>query len=353
MKIAITADLHLKTNGEYPERFNALKNILECLLREDVENLIIAGDLFDAGSQNYSIFDDLCKAKKYSNIKFYIIAGNHDSNINSKYFTAANIKVFNDPEPFIFNDSAYSFFFIPYLPGGSMGGIIAGHKKSIKEPWILIGHGDYLSGIRDPNTYETGVYMPLGRTDIEFYNPSKVILGHIHKKMEMGRVFYPGSPCGMDINEAGRRSFIMLDTNDSEITVKKVDSDYIFFNETLVALPTTDESDYIKKKIDDFKKGWDLSMEEIPRARIRLKVKGYTSDRKKLETVLRELLSDFTFYNDEGPDLSLVSVLNDTERINIVERAKEKIDAVGESQGFSQSKKDLVMEQALSIILKE
>lgn len=353
MKIAITADLHLKTNGEYPERFNALKNILECLLKEDVENLIIAGDLFDAGSQNYSIFDDLCRAKKYSNIKFYIIAGNHDSNISSKYFTAANIKVFNDPEPFIFNGSAYSFFFIPYLPGRSMGEIIAGYRQSIKEPWILIGHGDYLSGIRDPNNYETGVYMPLGRTDIEFYNPSKVILGHIHKKMNIGRVSYPGSPCGMDINETGRRSFIVLDTADTGITVKKVDSDYIFFNETLISLPMAGESDYIKNKIDDFKRGWDLSIEEIPRARIRLKVKGYTSDRKILEVVLRESLSDFTFYNDEGPDLSSVSVFNDTDRINIVARVKEKIDVIGESQGFSQSKKDLVMEQALSIILKE
>ncbi|MEI7616379.1 MAG: metallophosphoesterase, partial [Actinomycetota bacterium] len=352
MKIAITADLHLKTNGEYPERFNALKNILERLLREEVENLIIAGDLFDIGSQNYSIFDDLCKEKKYSNIKFYIIAGNHDTNVNSKYFTAANIKVFNEPEAFVFKDSPCSFLFIPYLPGRSMGEIIAENRHYIKEPWILIGHGDYLSGIRDPNTYEAGVYMPLARTDIEFHNPSRVILGHIHKKMETGRVCYPGSPCGMDINETGRRSFIMLDTDGSGITEKKVESDYIFFSETLIALPMTGEFDYIKKKTGNFKKEWDLSMEEIPRARIRLKVKGYTSDRKRLETVLQESLADFTFYNNEGPDLSSVSVFNDPERINIVERVKEKIDAIGESQGFSQSKKDLVMEQALRIILK-
>ena len=353
MKIAITADLHLKTNEEYPERFNALKNILECLLKEDVENLIIAGDLFDIGSQNYSIFDDLCKEKKYSNIKFYIIGGNHDSNINSKYFTAANIRIFNEPEPLIFNDSAYSFFFIPYLPGRSMGEIISRNRQFLKDPWILIGHGDYLSGIRDANTYESGVYMPLGRPDLEFYNPAMVILGHIHKKMEIGRVCYPGSPCGMDINETGRRSFLLLDTSDLSITVKKVDSDFIFFSETLIALPTANEFDYIKNKIGDFIKGWDLSIGEIPCARIRLKVKGYTSDRKRLETVLKESLSAFTFYNDEGPDLSSVSIFNDPERINIVERAKKRVDALEENQGYSQLRKDLIMEQALSIILRE
>ena len=47
MKIAITADLHLTTKKEHPERFNALKEILEHLRRENVPPLIIAGDLFD------------------------------------------------------------------------------------------------------------------------------------------------------------------------------------------------------------------------------------------------------------------------------------------------------------------
>ena len=52
MKIAITADVHLKTGQEYPERYNALKDILDVLANEDIHTLIIAGDLFDAGSQN-------------------------------------------------------------------------------------------------------------------------------------------------------------------------------------------------------------------------------------------------------------------------------------------------------------
>ncbi len=43
MKIAITADVHLKTGQQYPERYNALKDILEVLVREDIHSLIIAG----------------------------------------------------------------------------------------------------------------------------------------------------------------------------------------------------------------------------------------------------------------------------------------------------------------------
>ena len=66
--------------------------------------------------------------------------------------------------------------------------------------------------------------------------------------MELGKTFYVGSPCGLDINETGKRSFLILDTNNLNIIPKTVDTDYIFFNETLIALPTENEFDFIKIK---------------------------------------------------------------------------------------------------------
>ena len=47
MKIAVTADLHLKSREECPERWNALENIINQMLAEDIKILIIAGDLFN------------------------------------------------------------------------------------------------------------------------------------------------------------------------------------------------------------------------------------------------------------------------------------------------------------------
>ena len=353
MKIAITADVHLKTGQEYPERYNALKDMLEALVREDIRVLIVAGDLFDIGSQNYSVFDELCRDKKYAGIDFHVIPGNHDSAIGQKYFTAPNIRIYNEPELISFGDTGPGFFFIPYLAGKSMGEVIAKHKDSLPDRWVLVGHGDYLSGTRDPNNYESGVYMPLGRPDIEYYEPSRVILGHIHKKMETGKVRYPGSPCGMDINETGRRSFIILDTNDLSINERTVNSDYLFFSENLLALPTSNEFENIKNKITGFVKSWDLSKDEVSKARIRLKVKGYTSDKRMLEAAISKSLEGFKFYNDEGAGLSEVSIFNDLERISIVERVKEKVELLGRDCRYSQEKVDLILEQALGIILKD
>ena len=353
MKIAITADVHLKTGQEYPERYNALKDMLEALVREDIRVLIVAGDLFDMGSQNYSVFDELCRDKKYAGIDFHVIPGNHDLAISQKYFTAPNIRIYSEPELISFGDTGPGFFFIPYLAGKSMGEVIAKHKDSLPDRWVLVGHGDYLSGTRDPNNYESGVYMPLGRPDIEYYEPSRVILGHIHKKMETGKVSYPGSPCGMDINETGRRSFIILDTNDLSINERTVNSDYLFFSENLLALPTSNEFENIKNKIASFVKSWDLSKDEVSKARIRLKVKGYTSDKRMLEAAISKSLEGFKFYNDEGAGLSEVSIFNDLERISIVERVKEKVELLGRNCGYPQEKVDLILEQALGIILKD
>ncbi len=353
MKIAITADVHLKTGQEYPERYNALKSILDVLVNDDIHTLIVAGDLFNAGSQNYAVFDELCRDKKYAGIDFHVIPGNHDFSLGPKYFTAPNIRIYNEPSLVSIGETEPGFFFVPYLTGMSMGEVIAKHSASLPDRWVLIGHGDYLSGTRDPNNYESGVYMPLGRSDIEHYNPAKVVLGHIHKKMDTGKVCYPGSPCGMDINETGRRSFIILDTSDLSITEKEVNTEYLFFIENLLALPTSNEFEDIKAKIGSFIEGWGLDSQEVLKARVRLKVKGYTSDKKMLEKVIKQSFEGFKFYNDEGADLTEVSLFNDPERISIVERAKAKVELLSREYGYPQQKRDLIMEQALSIILKE
>ena len=351
MKIAITADIHLKSDGKYPERLNALKNILDQLLEENIENLIVAGDLFDLESQNYSIFDNLCKEKKYGNIQFFIIRGNHDRNISSKYFTSPNIKVFNEPGFVTFGNLEPGFLFIPYSAKQSMGHFLAKHRHLPEDNWVLVGHGDYLSGIKNINEYEPGVYMPLSRLDIEYYKPAKVFLGHIHKNMQAGKVYYPGSCCSIDINETGKRSFLIVDLNDLKVYEKTIETDYIFFNETMVCMPALNEFESLKAKVARLIKEWGLSSTEILKTRIRLKVKGYTTDIKKLDLTLKDAFSGFTFHDSAGPDLSGVFLFNDPERISIVERVKKSIDILDETMECDQEKKDIVLEQALDIIL--
>jgi DNA repair protein SbcD/Mre11 len=353
MKIAITADIHLTSRKKYPQRWNALANIFDNMLSKDIKNLIIAGDLFDKESQNYSEFDQLCKQEKYSdaNIKLYIIPGNHDASIKAGHFTSKNIKIINEPEIIKFGQQDINFFFIPYIAGKSIGEIIAEYQHRLSEYWVLIGHGDYIPGLREPNPYEPGIYMPLTRNDVEYYTPAIVILGHIHKGMNLGKIYYPGSPCGLDINETGRRNFFTLDTNTLEIEDRVVDTDYLFFNENIVVLPVENEFDYMEKKILDMIEGWNITEQEVHKVRMRLKVKGYTTNKPKLLKVIKQTLKDYAFYNNEEPNLDEVSLFDDPERIGIVEKVMEEIESLNWDDGITQ--KEDILEQALHIILKE
>lgn len=210
MKIAITADLHLRQDR--PERLNALMRLFENLMGEGISHLIIAGDLFDKETSNYAFFEELLRA--YPGIECMIIPGNHDPGLRQEHFLAENIRVFRDIELIKFED--VPILLLPFSFERTMDEALAEFFSDTKAPsrWVLISHGDYITGLKTPNPYEEGIYMPLSLQAIRKYSPERVILGHIHKptyRGELGIVCYPGSLCGLDINETGPRGYIVLD----------------------------------------------------------------------------------------------------------------------------------------------
>jgi DNA repair exonuclease SbcCD nuclease subunit len=114
MRVAVTADVHLRTQGEHSERYNALENILQQMSAEGMENLLVAGDLFDKDFSNYSEFEELCR--KYSKIRLHIIPGNHDPGISGKSIVGDNIHIYTDPTALQFGST--TFLLIPYEEKG-------------------------------------------------------------------------------------------------------------------------------------------------------------------------------------------------------------------------------------------
>ncbi len=353
MKIAVTGDVHLTSQDEHPERYNALGNIVEQMISEEINTIIIAGDLFDAHCQNYSEFDGFCRQRKYDSIKFYIIPGNHDSQLHGKHLMAKNVNVITDPEIISMGSPEVKFLFLPYAKDRTMGDNIALFKSDLElGDWVLIGHGNFIGGIREINPYEPGTYMPLTRKDIELYKPGKTLLGHIHKSMDQEIVHCVGSPCGLNINETGHRRFIVLDTDSLSVAGKTVDTDYLYFDESLIALPMADEVDYIRNKIKAAIKRWGVRDEEKSKIRARIQFRGYTSDARMLKQTINESLAGISFYNDEEPNLSGVSVYDDPERIEVANRVSAWIDELEWNEGLDHPSKDDILAQALKSILE-
>ncbi len=354
MKIVITGDLHLTTRKDNPERYRTLEDILSQMIEGHINAIIISGDLFDASSQSYADFEALCRDHSCREIKFYIIPGNHDIDINNTAIVADNVHVITEPELVPVDPDGPDFLFLPYGKYKTMGEGIAPFAPGLApDKWILIGHGDWAEGLREINPYEPGVYMPLTREDVRTYRPAKVFLGHIHKPLDRQKVHYVGSPGGLDITETGRRRFLVYDTGTDEVEPQFVDTDVIYFNESLVILPVEDERTYLREEIESRIASWGICEEDCMKVQVRVKVRGYSSDRRSLMQTLNECFRGYSFYMDEEPDISEVYVSNDLDRSYIAERVRGKISGFEWASGLADPDKEQIMLAALRVIYGE
>lgn len=353
MQIAVTADLHLSERKEYPQRYRALELLLDTLLNMKINHLIIAGDLFDQESHNYKDFDAVCSRPRYKNIQFHLIPGNHDPSLEQKMLGSENAQVYSSAECKQFDLMSMMFFFLPYSGNKTMGEGIARHADKLEEnKWILISHGDWISGLSEPNPWEPGIYMPLARSDIEQFRPAQVILGHIHKPVDSIEIHYPGSLCGLDINETGKRRFLTIESETGGIESIPFYPDIIYFNESITVLPVQDEEKYLKNQIKKMVASWDIPDSEKDKIRLRLKVSGYSKDKNKLSKMIDQELKDITFH-DHTPDLSQVYVSDDLDREEITKQVYREIENLHWQENQDEPDKDQILLQALRVIYEE
>jgi len=352
MRIAITADFHLREKDETPERYKTLENMLASLERLGIRKLIICGDTFDKGFSNYSDFEKSCG--NHPEIEVLLIPGNHDAQIEQRFFASRQIRVFDKPAVESIDD--FTVVFIPYKEGQTMDMHVAQVKGSacLPEKWILIGHGEYITKNRVVNPAEPDAYMFISGAAIEEYKPAKVILGHIHKPSEIGRVVYPGSPYPIDVTETGKRRFIIYDSQTNQVEEVAASTDRIYFVESIMIFPGEREVDHALEKIDAAVTKWNLSEDELKRVRLRLHVIGYCTDKPKLEEALRDRLEErgIELYEKDGLDLSdlRVAVELDEEKRAILDKASGLLDELP-LEGFLDSR-DRIVERMMELVIE-
>ena len=195
--------------------------------------------------------------------------------------------------------------------------------------------------------------MPLSQKDISSFKPAHVFLGHIHKPLDEKAICYPGSPCGLDITETGKRRFLIFDTENLNIEPCNVDTDVIYFSETFSILPIEDEATYLRNRIRETIKGWNLKEKQKAKVRIRVKVRGYSSNIRKLMEITREEFKGYGFYKGEGIDLSEVYLSENYELEEIARKTAEKINELKWPIGTYQPTSGDILFYALKTIYGE
>jgi len=351
LKIAFTADNHLTTQSRNPERFAALADILQQCGKHQVKLLIIAGDLFDQSLPNYSEFEALYKKHRPLDLTTAIIPGNHDEDLNPGAIAGDGLLVYSESVLQPLNDSR-KILFIPYQGNQTMGMVIAQYADAITDQrWILVGHGDWTSGINTPDPYEKGTYMPLTRMDLKSYQPEMVFLGHIHLPQDGKEVSYPGSPCPLNISETGLRRFLILDTDRGEITPHIVDSPLIYFDERFIILPVGNDLEYLEENVKNRIQNWDLPPGWENRVQVRVEISGSAiSDRQKILDSVKQGFKSFSFYQGNDPVMNNLTHSQDKDRAEISLQIQDWIEKKDWTEDLLNPSKSQILEEALKVI---
>ena len=236
MKLIHTADLHLdsKMESNLPkEKALQRKNeILETFKRmvsyaadNDVEGILISGDLFDKSSPSKFAQNIVISAiKDNKNIKFFYLKGNHDE---GSFFETLeeypeNLLMFSDEwEGYEFGDNVV-------ITGVNMGKdkpIYSSLTLDTRKINIVMLHGQE-SSYKSGDKAEEIALSELKNKGIDY-----LALGHVHfyknESLDGRGVYcYPGCLEGRGFDECGVHGFVLLDIDEEK---KKVVSTFIPF----------------------------------------------------------------------------------------------------------------------------
>lgn len=349
MRLGITADLHLTSEDEHPERFRVLEDILHQCGELGVEGLVVAGDLFDESPHNVADFEVAVKRARPDSLPITILPGNHDANLRPEALAVDGVEVINEPE-LRSGGEGDPVLLVPYAPGTTLGEHLAAFEgKVTPRRWSLISHADWMGGLRAPDPHEPGIYMPLNRADLQAYQPATVLLGHIHIPWDQPPIHYPGSPCPLDVTETGLRRFLIHDTVAQTVTPQLVNCPLVYFDETVVMLPVEDEQAYLEHELNSRIQAWGLPDGWDKRVRVRLRLIGYSADRGAAEKTVRKCLAGFSFY-EGSPDLADLNLADDPDRIEIARQVKNWIDALAWPGEHKEPNRADILREALTVI---
>lgn len=200
----------------------ALRRIVDLCLDEQVDALILAGDLYDGDQTSMKTALFLAaqlRRLEEAAIRVYLIRGNHDaaSRISRELTLPANVHLFTghatpvehprpDGAPPVYVHGLS--FARPHAPES----LLPKYRQPVAGAINIGVMHTSLGGVEGHD-----VYAPCSVADLDAHGFDYWALGHIHKRaVHRGRstIVMPGNPQGRDINEPGPRSVTLVAIDD-------------------------------------------------------------------------------------------------------------------------------------------
>ncbi len=247
MKIIHTADLHLdsRLSANLPadkrkirkaEVLRSFARLCEYAAANEVEAVLIAGDLFDNAAVSRAARDAVLAAVKGApGVQFYYLRGNHDEggaltgslsagNGDASGTFPANLHLFESRwTSYILEPSGSVVLYGAELGAFSGTAAAAGFVADESKINIVMLHGQEVLSASAPEDIPIKAFKNKG---IDY-----LALGHIHSFKEgqidgRGTYAYPGALEGRGFDECGPKGFIVLDI---DIEKKKIERTFVPF----------------------------------------------------------------------------------------------------------------------------
>ena len=221
LKILHAADLHLdsafealpagKAQLRRTEQRGLLSRLAQLAQDEQVQLVLLSGDLLDSDASYYETGEELCRCLAGMNAPVFIAPGNHD--FYSARSPWARIKLPGNVHLFTENAirglqlstlgvRVYGAAFVEKRSGPLLRGFTAERRPGVRN--ILVLHGEV--GARSDSPYD-----PITEAELAASGMDYVALGHIHRASGLkraGQTWYswPGCPEGRGFDETGEKT---------------------------------------------------------------------------------------------------------------------------------------------------
>jgi exonuclease SbcD len=237
----------------------ALQNIIDLAGYENVDLLLICGDLYEHDYINKSTIEFINYSfAKIQKTKVIIVPGNHDPYIPGSYYKSnkwsSNVTILSPDNPEVFFEELGTYIY--YLG-----------NENYKMPDsryinILMGHGTLDMNI------DTKAYNPISSRDIQYLDIDYVALGHFHKMFrELGinkNIFNPGSPEPLGFDEPGSHGIFLGTISKKDSGRSSIEVDFIplakrFYESIEVRLDGCCADQQVVSKIEELLEGKSLT----------------------------------------------------------------------------------------------
>ncbi|EAC4664790.1 exonuclease SbcCD subunit D [Listeria monocytogenes] len=229
--------------------FQSLERITTVAIKEAVDFVLIAGDIYDSEDQSVRAqarFAKEMKRLEAANIPVFMIHGNHDfiEKHKEKLALPSNVHVFSEQVEIMSHKTAAGVSVNIYGFSYNERHIRSSRVGEYKIQGDADFHIALLHGSEVSSSEEHDVYAPFRVQEISKKGFDYWALGHIHKRQllaESPSIYYPGNIQGRNRKESGEKGASIITLSEASTTIDFIGTSPIIWEEAVITLPENSE----------------------------------------------------------------------------------------------------------------